>query len=230
MVPRETNRTNYDPCGWAPEDTTAPTGNCRVSATARENPTQKWNSDDWRDAPPTGRDQMQPGILRLRECRPHFKKPTFANQMSWKLDARFAPRNGQRQLARPRPKNTDTGSRNQMRKSWQMVKAVLLAALVHAAQASPALAQDARVSVGMTGIGSMSCAHWRSTKEHLAEGTVWIYGFWTGLNYAAAASDQAQSGTDTAEIVAEVKKTCAQLPSRVLASAVWTSYLEFNKR
>jgi hypothetical protein len=150
--------------------------------------------------------------------------------MSWKLDARFAPRNGQRQLARPRPKNTNTGSRNQMRKSWQMVKAALLAALVYAAQASPALAQDTKVSVGMTGIGSMSCAHWRSTKERLAEGIVWIYGFWTGLNYTAAASDQAQSGTDTAEIVAEVKKTCAQLPSQVLASAVWTTYLEFNKR
>jgi len=115
-------------------------------------------------------------------------------------------------------------------KSWRMVKTVLLAALVYAGPAHLALAQDTKVSVGMTGIGSMSCAHWRSTKEHLAEGTVWIYGFWTGLNYAAAASDQAQSGTDTAEIVAEVKKTCAQLPSRVLASAVWTSYLEFNKR
>lgn len=111
-----------------------------------------------------------------------------------------------------------------------MVKPILLAALVYAAPAYAALAQDARVSVGMTGIGGMSCAYWRSTKEHLSEGTVWIYGFWTGLNYAAAASEQAQSGTDTAAIVAEVKKTCAQAPSQALASAVWTTYLEFNKR
>ncbi len=59
---------------------------------------------------------------------------------------------------------------------------------------------------------------------------MWIYGFWTGLNYVAAASEQAQSGTDTAAIVAEVKKTCAQSPSQALASAVWTTYLEFNKR
>lgn len=111
-----------------------------------------------------------------------------------------------------------------------MVKTVLLSALVYAAPAYPALAQDEKVSVGMMGIGGMSCAHWRSTKEHLSEGTVWIYGFWTGLNYAAAASEQAQSGTNTAEIVAEVKKTCAQLPSQALASAIWTTYLEFNKR
>jgi hypothetical protein len=117
-----------------------------------------------------------------------------------------------------------------MRKSSRIVKAVLLAALVDAAPAYPALAQDAKVSIGMTGIGGMSCAHWRSTKESVSEGIVWIYGFWTGLNYAAAASEQAQSGTDTAAIVAEVKKTCAQLPSQPLASAVWTTYLGFNKK
>jgi hypothetical protein len=113
--------------------------------------------------------------------------------------------------------------------SW-MVKAFSLAALVFVVSASPAFAQDTKVSVGMTGIGAMSCAHWRATKEYLSEGTVWIFGFWTGLNYVAAASDQAQSGTDTAEIVAEVKKTCAQAPSQSLASAVWTTYLEFKKK
>ena len=113
------------------------------------------------------------------------------------------------------------------RKSW---RTVLLVALVCALPVCPALAQEAKVSVSMTGIGGMSCAHWRSTKEHLSEGIVWIYGFWTGLNYAAAASEQAQSETNTAAIIAEVKKTCAQLPSQPLASAVWTTYLGFNKK
>jgi hypothetical protein len=117
-----------------------------------------------------------------------------------------------------------------MRKSWRIVKAVLLAAQVDAAPAYSALAQDAKISIGMTGIGGMSCAHWRSTKENVSEGIVWIYGFWTGLNYAAAASEQPQSGTNTVAIVAEVKKTCAQLPSQPLASAVWTTYLGFNKK
>jgi hypothetical protein len=50
------------------------------------------------------------------------------------------------------------------------------------------------------------------------------------LNYVAAASEQPQSGTATAEIVGEVKKRCAQAPSQTLASAVWNAYLEFNKR
>jgi hypothetical protein len=111
-----------------------------------------------------------------------------------------------------------------------MIKAFLFAALVVVVSAHHVFAQDTKVSVGMTGIGGMSCAHWRATKEHLSEGTIWIYGFWTALNYVAAASSQTQSGTDTAEIVAEVKKRCAQVPSQTLASAVWNTYLEFNKR
>jgi hypothetical protein len=110
-----------------------------------------------------------------------------------------------------------------------MIRTIFSMALVCAASANIALAQEAKVSVGTTGIGGMSCTHWRSTKEHLAEGTVWIYGFWTGLNYVAAASEQAQSGTDTAAIVAAVKRQCARAPAQTLASAVWTSYLEFNK-
>ena len=106
-----------------------------------------------------------------------------------------------------------------------MIKRVLFAALVFAAPVCLVSAQDAKVSVDMMGIGSMSCAHWRSTQEHLLEGTVWIYGFWTGLNYVAAASDQTQAKIDMAAIVAEVEKTCAQQTSQTLASAVWTTYL-----
>src|SRR5258706_14403330 len=109
--------------------------------------------------------------------------------------------------------------------SWPMVKPVLLAALVCAAPVCLSSAQDAKVSVDVMGIGGMSCAHWRSTQEHLLEGTVWIYGFWTGLNYVAAASDQTQAKIGAAAIVAEVEKTCAQQTSQTLASAVWTTYL-----
>jgi hypothetical protein len=70
-----------------------------------------------------------------------------------------------------------------------MIKGVLFTALIFAAPFCLVSAQDAKVSVDMMGIGGMSCAHWRSTQEHLLEGTVWIYGFWTGLNYVAAASE-----------------------------------------
>ena len=108
---------------------------------------------------------------------------------------------------------------------WRVIKRVLCSAQVLAALVCPISAQDSKVAVDMMGIGSMSCAHWRSTQEHRLEGTVWIYGFWTGLNYVAAASDQTQAKIDMAAIVGEVEKTCAQQTSQTLASAVWATYL-----
>jgi hypothetical protein len=110
-----------------------------------------------------------------------------------------------------------------------MIKRVLIAMLIFAAPACLVSAQDARVSVDMIGIGRMSCAHWLSTQETRLEGTIWIYGFWTGLNYVAAASDQTQAKIDVAAIVDQVEKTCARKKSQTLASAVWTSYLESKR-
>jgi hypothetical protein len=110
-----------------------------------------------------------------------------------------------------------------------MKKRVLIAALVFASLARMVSAQDAKVSVGMIGIGRMSCAHWRSTQADQLEGTIWIYGFWTALNYVAAASDQTQAKTVEAAIAAQVEKTCAKQSSQPLASAVWTTYLESKR-
>jgi len=110
-----------------------------------------------------------------------------------------------------------------------MIKRVLIAAVVFATPHGMVSAHDARVSVDMIGIGGMSCAHWLSTNERLLEGTVWIYGFWTGLNYVAAASDQTQAKINVAAIVTDVEKTCAQQTSQTLASAVWTTYLESKR-
>src|SRR6201987_6179982 len=110
-----------------------------------------------------------------------------------------------------------------------MIKRVLFAALVFAAPVCLVFAQDTRISVDMIGIGSMSCAYWRSTQEHRLEGTIWIYGFWTGLNYVAAASDQTQAKTDEAAMTAQVEKICAEQTSQPLASSVWTAYLESKR-
>ena len=112
---------------------------------------------------------------------------------------------------------------------WCMIKRSLFSSIIFGAPLCLASAQDAKVSVDMVGIGSMSCAHWRSTNEHLLEGTVWIHGFWTGLNYVAAASGQSPAKINTSAIVVEVEKTCAQQTSQTLASAVWTTYLGSKK-
>ena len=109
--------------------------------------------------------------------------------------------------------------------TWWMMKRSLFASIAFGASVCLVSAEDAKISVEMIGIGNMSCAHWRSTEEHLLEGTVWIHGFWTGLNYVAAASDQTQPKISMSSIVAEVEKACARKASQTLASAVWTTYL-----
>jgi hypothetical protein len=110
-----------------------------------------------------------------------------------------------------------------------MIRRALIATLILVAPACRVSAQDAKISVDMIGIGRMSCAHWWSTQAHRLEGTIWIYGFWTGLNYVAAASDQTQAKIDVAAIAAQVAKTCARQTSQPLASAVWTTYLESKR-
>jgi hypothetical protein len=109
--------------------------------------------------------------------------------------------------------------------TWWMIKPSLFASIILGASVCVAAAQDDKVSVDMIGVGSMSCAHWRSTKERVLEGTVWIHGFWTGLNYVAAASGQTQPKISMSAIVAEVEKACARKTAQTLASAVWTTYL-----
>ena len=106
-----------------------------------------------------------------------------------------------------------------------VIKPSLFASIIFGALVGVASAQDDKVSVEMIGVGSMSCAHWRSTQERLLEGTVWIHGFWTGLNYVAAASGQTQPKIGVSSIVAEVEKACARKASQTLASAVWATYL-----
>jgi hypothetical protein len=109
--------------------------------------------------------------------------------------------------------------------TWWTIKRSLFASIIVGASVCVASAQDAEVSVEMLGIGSLSCAHWRSTEGHRLEGTVWIHGFWTGLNYVAAASGQTQPKIGVPSVVAEVEKACARKTSQTLASAVWTAYL-----
>jgi hypothetical protein len=109
--------------------------------------------------------------------------------------------------------------------TWWMIKPSLFASIIFGASVYVASAQDTNVSVEMIGIGSLSCAHWRSTEQHRLEGTVWIHGFWTGLNYVAAASGQTQPKISMSSIMAEVEKACARKTSQTLASAVWATYL-----
>jgi hypothetical protein len=96
--------------------------------------------------------------------------------------------------------------------------------------ATPVLASDDKVAVRMHGIGRMTCAHWQSTQSRRYEGAVWIHGFWTALNYVAAASDQPQSKMESEAILAEVDKVCATDSHQILATATWMVFVEGMSR
>jgi hypothetical protein len=86
------------------------------------------------------------------------------------------------------------------------------------------------VSIKLAGIGNRPCSYWLSNENHKLEGTVWIYGFWSGLNYVAASSQQDQAKTDSAAMIAAVEGACRAQPSRILAIAAWTAYIDSNQQ
>jgi hypothetical protein len=95
---------------------------------------------------------------------------------------------------------------------------------------STSAAAASEISVNLAGVGGRTCAFWLSSQEHKSEGRVWIYGFWSGLNYVAAASEQNQSKATSDAMVSAVEQACRRYPSRVLAAAAWSAYLDLNKQ
>ena len=110
-----------------------------------------------------------------------------------------------------------------------MRRSILLFLLGAGLFCSAAQAEDEKVAVHLSGAGASTCAHWRSSAATRAEGTVWIFGFWSGLNYVAAASGQAQPNANEKEVIAEVARVCMTDPSQVLGSAAWTAYLNIAR-
>ena len=108
-----------------------------------------------------------------------------------------------------------------LKQIWSLLLAAgLLASVAHA--------EESKVAVQLSGIGALTCAHWRSTAATRAEGTVWILGFWSGLNYVAAASEQRQPKSSEKQVIAEVARICATDPSQILASVTWAVYVDFS--
>jgi hypothetical protein len=110
----------------------------------------------------------------------------------------------------------------------QMLNRLLLTLVL--STTAPATARTEDISVDLAGIGNKTCAHWLSSPVHKSEGAVWIYGFWSGLNYVAAASEQDQSRATSTEMIAAVETACKREPSRILASAAWSAYIARNKK
>ena len=115
-------------------------------------------------------------------------------------------------------------------RKYPMLRLVLFFLLGAGLLPSIAEAEEANVAVHLSGIGASTCAHWRTSAATRAEGTVWIFGFWSALNYVAAASEQAQPDTAEKEVIAEVVRIWADNPTQVLASAAWAAYLNASRK
>jgi hypothetical protein len=109
-----------------------------------------------------------------------------------------------------------------------MLKRTLVVLLLSTAAAAGSESAD-KLSVNLAGAGGRTCASWLSSQDRKSEGTVWIYGFWSGLNYVAAASEQDQSKATSAAMVAAVESVCRRDLSRLLAAAAWSAYIALNK-
>ncbi|QWG22501.1 hypothetical protein KMZ93_21440 [Bradyrhizobium sediminis] len=110
------------------------------------------------------------------------------------------------------------------KKNWMLMRNSLFVLLSLVMAAGAASAEEA--SVDLAGIGGRTCAYWLSSRDHRQEGTVWIYGFWSGLNYVAASSQQDQSKASDATMIATVEAACKGKPSRILATAAWSAYID----
>ncbi|HWA19959.1 MAG TPA: hypothetical protein VG757_13275 [Devosia sp.] len=101
-----------------------------------------------------------------------------------------------------------------------MKAAVVIAVLM--ASAIPAHAQ-----VMVLGIGRMSCASWLATPSSENEGTIWLFGYWTGVN--AAIGDKVGWTTDALGVVGAIKKRCEDDPADFLANVAGKVFYEFRR-
>jgi hypothetical protein len=91
-------------------------------------------------------------------------------------------------------------------------------------------AESTRVRINIMGLGAEPCEVIESGRISKEDINHWVEGFWSGLNYVAAASQQKQSIVDRAAIMAEVEKVCRRSPSQILATAAWTAFLALNQK
>jgi hypothetical protein len=96
--------------------------------------------------------------------------------------------------------------------------------------ALPCHAESARVRINIVGLGTERCDVIETGRASKDDVMKWIEGFWSGLNYVAAASGQKQSIVDTDLILAELENACQRRPSQILATAARNAFLALNQR
>lgn len=93
----------------------------------------------------------------------------------------------------------------------------------------PSTAYSQAVPMNSFGIGIRSCATWLSTPNKENEGSIWIYGAWSGMNFKNPENHIVGSTSDSNGIVAEVRAICSREPSTTLGSATLQAYNRLEK-
>jgi hypothetical protein len=99
----------------------------------------------------------------------------------------------------PNPRSHVRAPRQQRRRPMRtrillMIRLAFCATSAKATEEPADAGRTKQLAVKLAGFGSKTCSDWLSSASHKLEGAVWIYGFWSGLNYVAAASEQNSRG------------------------------------
>jgi trans-2-enoyl-CoA reductase len=74
------------------------------------------------------------------------------------------------------------------------------------------------------GMGQQSCASWPETATSERDGENWVMGYWSGLNRFSSRNGLVGVRAGGEDIIAEVKKVCADHPSTNLNDATLVVY------
>lgn len=83
--------------------------------------------------------------------------------------------------------------------------------------------------VWVPGGANTSCATWSASPEQYEFGSVWVLGFWGGLNLKNPKGEAVGASTDSAGIIGEAKLACEAKPSIDLLAATLTVYDRLEK-
>jgi hypothetical protein len=106
----------------------------------------------------------------------------------------------------------------------------LAAALIFLTMSSSAIADD--VEVRTFGIGRQSCASWLMDFQSEQEGSAWILGYWSGINYSDAMAGRRAVGesTDGPGVLGEMKKRCRERPAENMQSELINLFIELRAK
>jgi hypothetical protein len=103
-----------------------------------------------------------------------------------------------------------------------MISAAFAALLIHVSDTNRSR------DVEVFGIGSSTCANWRSSVAREREGEAWLLGYWSGLNRMNAITSVVGAKAEGFGIVKEVARVCEDNGTLTLEDATYEAYVNLQ--